>query len=341
MLHRAAAAGIKVLVADRLADLPVHVVAGGLRGQRQAGGAIGPSIADGPQLLVHAQAGHGNADAQRAKVSCRRRSSSSRKRIVAGGKRQQGDFVVAGVPIRFQGRGDNRFHPPETQGRFMVVLWQKRQRPGQPRMISRAMRSWTHSTSGTTARWAAARHPVPATTAGSMRRGMAGRTGWRRPAGRPEPSYADSYHRAHTRAAGRAAISARRLAPSPDGGLQLQPAVADLGQNLFAVADHEQIDEPAIGSGFGRAWAPGDHQRMVPGPLGGNQGNPTQVEDRQDVGAAEVVLEGQAEHVELRQRGKRLQAVQGQPMLAERLLHVPAGANARSQAQSSRRFITA
>ena len=55
---------------------------------------------------------------------------------------------------------------------------------------------------------------------------------------------------------------------------------------------------------------------------------------------AQVVLQREAQHVELGQRREGLQAVQRQAVLAEQLLHVGQGLKARSQAQSSRRFIT-
>ena len=64
---------------------------------------------------------------------------------------------------------------------------------------------------------------------------------------------------------------------------------------------------------------------MGKGPILGGQRDPAQIEHRQQVAVAEIVLKREAEHIELDQRGERFQAVQRDASVAESLLHVGPG----------------
>ena len=78
----------------------------------------------------------------------------------------------------------------------------------------------------------------------------------------------------------------------------------------------------AIGSGLTAHGPPAITSGCSQRPVFGRQGDAAQIEHRQHVAVAEVVLQREAQHVELRKRRERFQAVERQAVLAEQLLHV-------------------
>ena len=128
-----------------------HVVPRDLGRERQPAVAVGrQQFADLAQLLVDPQARQRNAHAQRTKGLLHPPHQFVELRDNRWSKAKAAKFRCSpccGTSPR----------PPATivstlrnrSGRLMVVLWQKRHLPGQPRMISMAIRSCTHSTCGT------------------------------------------------------------------------------------------------------------------------------------------------------------------------------------------------
>ena len=218
VFHRPAAAFVEVVVADLLADLPPHVVAGGLGGQRQPVAAVGvEQVAQQPQLLVDPQAGQRHAHAQRPErllqaAAAALRSADNRRWRAPTARPRCSPCCDRPRPPRATIVSTWR----NRTGRLVVVLWQKRQRQGQPRMISSVMRSCTHSTCGTTGAAGSGNASRSATTAGSIRSGTPGRSG-RTDASRPPASYCGCIDIAarRRRAAGRPSRPAPRGAVDP------------------------------------------------------------------------------------------------------------------------------
>ena len=102
---------------------------------------------------------------------------------------------------------------------------------------------------------------------------------------------------------------------SPPLLLQRHPLFHEPRQALLAVADDEQVDERGEQLRVLRPGPAGDDQRMVERAVLAVQRNAAQVEHRQDVGVADLVLQAEAEQVELAQRRERLQAVERQAVL--------------------------
>jgi len=106
------------------------------------------------------------------------------------------------------------------------------------------------------------------------------------------------------------------------GGLQLLPQIADLRQTRLAVARHKHVDKRRERFGILCTGATRDDQRMMHRPLVATQRDPAQIEHRQQIGIADLVLQRKAENVEFGQRSEGLQAVQRQIRLAEVGFHV-------------------
>jgi len=98
-----------------------------------------------------------------------------------------------------------------------------------------------------------------------------------------------------------------------------------LRQTRLAVARYKHVDKRRERFGVLRAGAAGDDQRMVHRPLVRPQGNTAQIEHRQQIGVADLVLQRKAEHVEFGQWRKGLQTVQRQTGFAEPVFHVRPG----------------
>ena len=104
--------------------------------------------------------------------------------------------------------------------------------------------------------------------------------------------------------------------------LERHPAVHDPRQALLAVADDEQVDERGQHFGVLGAGAAGDDQRMVERAVLGVQRDAAEVEHGQNVRIADLVLQTEAEEVEVAQRREGFQAVQRQPGLAQHGLEI-------------------
>ena len=93
-------------------------------------------------------------------------------------------------------------------------------------------------------------------------------------------------------------MSARRLAAARCS-FRLIHLFHDPGQALLAVADDEEVDERGQHLRVLRARAAGDDQRMVERAVLAVQRNAAQVEHGQDVGVADLVLQAEADQVEV------------------------------------------
>ena len=88
--------------------------------------------------------------------------------------------------------------------------------------------------------------------------------------------------------------------------------VAELLDYLFPVPDHETVDERRQGLRVHRAETARDHDRIVL----------AEVDHREHVGVRELVLEREADQIELPGRRARLERVERQPLRAHQALHV-------------------
>ena len=78
--------------------------------------------------------------------------------------------------------------------------------------------------------------------------------------------------------------------------------VDDLPDDLLAVAQHDGVEEGREGLGIERAGTAGDHQRVVGTALGAlRSGMSAQLEHGQQVGVGELVLQAEADDVEVAQ----------------------------------------
>ena len=107
--------------------------------------------------------------------------------------------------------------------------------------------------------------------------------------------------------------------------LERHPAFHDPRQALLAVADDEQVDERRQHFRVLRAGAAGDDERMVERAVLAVQRDAAEVEHGQDVGVADLVLQAEADQVEVAQRREGFQAVERQT--------VPGAARPRSRAR--------
>ena len=103
------------------------------------------------------------------------------------------------------------------------------------------------------------------------------------------------------------------------------PDLADARQHFLAVAEHEQVDETGQRLRVEGARPAGDHQRMRERPILRVKGHPAQVENREQVGRTEVVLQCEPKDVEVGQGSCRLQARQRQPLMTQAVFHVASG----------------
>ncbi len=106
---------------------------------------------------------------------------------------------------------------------------------------------------------------------------------------------------------------------------QPEPLVAQQGQARLSVAGDEHIDKRRHRFGVLRARPAGDDQRMVHRALRAAEWNPPQVEHRQDIAGADLVLQRESENVEIGQRRECLQAVERLVGLAQQPLHIVPG----------------
>ncbi len=177
-----------------------------------------------------------------------------------------------------------------------MPAWQKRQPWVQPRWISTAARSWTVWRKGT----------IGLTRAGgsfsTMRRPTTGRDAGfggleRRGSGRRRRSRARRTRERRCRAC--AARSRRRSRAGRAVALPIADELGDLDDGVFALAEDEGIDEGRERLGVEGAAAAGDDERVIVGALVGPDGDAGEVEHVEDVGVGHLVLEREAEDVEL------------------------------------------
>ena len=107
--------------------------------------------------------------------------------------------------------------------------------------------------------------------------------------------------------------------------LHLLPHPADDRQAGLAVADHEEVDVGGQQLGVLGAGAAGDDEGVDGAAVLGLERDAAQVEHRQQVRVADLVLEREAHDVELGQGRERLQPVEGDLVLAQGFFEVGQG----------------
>jgi hypothetical protein len=101
--------------------------------------------------------------------------------------------------------------------------------------------------------------------------------------------------------------------------------VNDLSDHVLAVAEHDGVQERRQRLGVEGARAARDHDRVVRSAVGGPQGNPAQVQDREEVGVGELVLQAEPHHVEVAHGEVILEGDQRQPARAQERLQIGPG----------------
>jgi hypothetical protein len=100
---------------------------------------------------------------------------------------------------------------------------------------------------------------------------------------------------------------------------------ADFQHRLFAVPQEKEIKEVGQGLRVQGTGPPPDDQRISDSPLSRAQGNPGQVQDIEDPGVIELILEGKTEDVELSQGAGGFQGTEGESLFPEEVFHVRPG----------------
>ena len=92
--------------------------------------------------------------------------------------------------------------------------------------------------------------------------------------------------------------TAQQLRPRPTVAARVTRQVHDFVDDVFAVADHERVDELRHRLGAEGLCAAGDHQRMARVAFERTQWQPSQVQHRQHVRVLQFVLKGESDDVE-------------------------------------------
>jgi hypothetical protein len=115
---------------------------------------------------------------------------------------------------------------------------------------------------------------------------------------------------------------AARASTRGDLAAQRGPRQHERRQQLLGLADERRVDERRDRLGVRRRRAADQHQRRVLGALGRAQRDAPEIEQREHVGERQLVLQRDADHVELAQRALGLERHQRQPARAQLGLHV-------------------
>ncbi len=116
--------------------------------------------------------------------------------------------------------------------------------------------------------------------------------------------------------------AAQALAAGDTGATQRRRLEHQRRQPLLGLADEERVDERRQRLGVGRGRPAGDHQRRVVAAVGGAQRQPREIQQVQHVGVGQLVLQRETDHVERRQRRRRLERQHRQAALAQLRLAV-------------------
>ena len=98
--------------------------------------------------------------------------------------------------------------------------------------------------------------------------------------------------------------------------------VGDLEDHLLTVAEHDGVEEVGHRLGVEGAGTAAQHERVGVVPVRGPERQSRQVEHGENVGVAEFVRQGDAEHVVAAQADPRLEGEERQPGAAQGRLHV-------------------
>ena len=118
----------------------------------------------------------------------------------------------------------------------------------------------------------------------------------------------------------RSRSTASRVARPPR--FQAADDLRDLADDLFAVADHEGVDEVGQGLGVERAVTAGDHERVIGPAVLGPDRHPGQVDAVEEVRVDELGREVEGEHVEVGGGAVGVDREERHPALAHRRLEV-------------------
>ena len=107
--------------------------------------------------------------------------------------------------------------------------------------------------------------------------------------------------------------------------LHLDVEADDLGEHLLALTDVEEVEEIRHGLGVVGAGAAADDEGTVLAAVSRAEGDFCQLQHIQHGGVAHLVLEGEAQEIEVRHGVAALQAGEGDVLLAHLLLHIHPG----------------
>ncbi len=201
-----------------------------------------------------------------------------------------------------------------------MPAWQNRQPRVQPRKISTFRRSCTTSTSGTSCffGYGHSREVGDGALVDDGRDvGVAGRDRTH-----DRAVVLDVVERRDVDAGDRREVAQHGLAAPRAAALPRADDLDDLGDDLFAVADHERVDVLGERLGVVRAVAAGDDDRVRGRPVLVADGHAREVDQVQEVRVDELGREVEGEDVELGRGAVRVDAEQRHPGRAHRRLHV-------------------
>ena len=107
--------------------------------------------------------------------------------------------------------------------------------------------------------------------------------------------------------------------------LHLDVEADDLGEHLLALTDVEEVEEIRHGLGVIGAGAAADDQGAVLAAVSRAEGDLCQLQHIEDGGVAHLILEGEAQEVEVHDRVAALQTGEGHVLLLHLLLHIHPG----------------
>ncbi len=115
------------------------------------------------------------------------------------------------------------------------------------------------------------------------------------------------------------------VGPGRAGLAQAAVLIEEEGQGVLGLAQEHEVEERGHRLGVIDARAAGDDQRVGLGSVGGQQRNARQVQHLQDVRVKHLVLEGDAENVEVADRTARFPRKEGDVRRAHARRHVRPG----------------
>lgn len=107
--------------------------------------------------------------------------------------------------------------------------------------------------------------------------------------------------------------------------LHFEPKIAYGGEGLFSIANDEDVDEVAHGFWIDRRRSAGKNQRIIHCPIDTMQWNTSEIQNRENVGKRQFILQRKTEDIEFSERRKRFERIEGQVMLSQGMFHIGIG----------------